>query len=103
MTPGVDPIHYHLLAALLFTIGFLGVILRRNLLVVLMGIEIVLNGVNLTFATFARQQGNEAGQVAALFVLAIAAAEAAVALSLIVLVFRQRGTIDADKLNLLKG
>ncbi len=94
---------YLLLSALLFLIGTLGVLLRRNALVVLMSIEIMLNAVNLSLAALSTARRTVDGQVLALLVMAVAAAEVAVGLALIVTIFRQQGTVDVDDINLLKG
>lgn len=88
--------------AILFGIGLVGVLVRRNLLVLLMCIELMLNAVNLTFVGFARLRGDMAGQGMAFFVIALAAAEAAVGLAIVVAVFRSRRSIYADEVNLLK-
>ncbi len=94
--------HYLALSAILFFIGVFGVLFRRNLIVILMSIELMLNAVNLSFVTFARYVGNVDGQVAAIFVLALAAAEAGIGLAILVMVFRNRSTVQADDLTLLR-
>ena len=91
-----------LLSAVLFATGVVGVLTRRNAVLIFMSIEIMLNAVNLSFVTFAREQGSLHGQVAALFVIAVAAAEVAVGLSIIVAVFRGKETVDVDEINLMK-
>ncbi|MBN1336522.1 MAG: NADH-quinone oxidoreductase subunit NuoK [Deltaproteobacteria bacterium] len=88
---------------LLFTIGVVGVLVRRNLLVVFMSLELMLNAVALAFVGFARARADMDGQVAALFVMAVAAAEVAVGLSLVILLFRTRHTTQLDDLTMLKG
>jgi NADH-quinone oxidoreductase subunit K len=90
------------LSALLFAIGAAGVLLRRNAIVVFMSIELMLNAGNLAFVALARQHGNLDGQIFVFFVLAVAAAEAAVGLAIIIAIYRLRGTVDLDKLDLLK-
>lgn len=95
--------HYVALAAILFTMGLIGVIVRRNMLVVFMCIELMLNAANLTFLAFARQTGSMQGHAVAFFVMAVAAAEAAVGLALVIAVFRTRGTLDVDEISSLKG
>jgi NADH-quinone oxidoreductase subunit K len=90
------------LSAALFTIGTLGVLIRRNIIVIFMSIELMLNAANLAFVTFARQLHSMDGQVIVFFVMTVAAAEAAVGLALIIAVFRSRETINADALNLLR-
>jgi NADH-quinone oxidoreductase subunit K len=90
------------LAALLFTIGALGVLVRRNAIVVFMCVELMLNSANLVFVTFARHHGNLDGQVAAFFVMVVAAAEVVVGLAIIVTIFRTRRSASVDGANLLK-
>ena len=97
------PISWYLaLSAVLFAIGTVGVLVRRNVIVIFMAIELMLNAVNLTFVAFARQFGNVDGQVVVFFVMVVAAAEAAVGLAIIIAAFRNRPTVNADELNLLK-
>ena len=93
---------YLILSALLFTIGAVGVLVRRNVLVMFMCIELMLNAVNLTFVTFGRMLGDLTGQIAVFFVLVVAAAEVVVGLGIIVSIFRRRASADADQINLLK-
>ena len=95
--------HYLILSALLFVIGFLGVLFRRNALVVLMSIELMLNAVNLTFIAFSRFTNNLEGQVMVFFVMAIAAAEAAVGLAIAVSVFKHLGGMHIRLFENLKG
>ena len=99
----VGPEHYLVLSAILFTIGTVGVLTRKNAIVVLMAIEIMLNGANLAFVTFAAARGDLAGFVMVLLVIAVAAAEAAVGLAIIVAMFRHRETVDVGVFNLLRG
>ncbi|HOM82331.1 MAG TPA: NADH-quinone oxidoreductase subunit NuoK [Armatimonadota bacterium] len=99
----VPTVAYLMVGAILFSIGVVGVLVRRNALVVFMSIELMLNAVNLTLASFARQHGHATGQVFVLFVLAVAAAEVAVGLAIIIALFRHRDTLDLDRGNLLKG
>lgn len=97
------PIHYYLsLAAILFSIGMGGVLVRRNALIVFMSIELMLNAANLTFLAFARQRGDDVGHVSAFFVIAVAAAEAAVGLAIVIAVFRARGTLDIPDIRTMK-
>jgi NADH-quinone oxidoreductase subunit K len=97
------PLDYYLiLGAVLFAIGVLGVIVRRDLIVILMSVELMLNAVNLTFVAFARFLGSMAGQVMVLFVMAVAAAEAVIGLAIIISVFRHRQTLDPQEMQLLK-
>jgi NADH-quinone oxidoreductase subunit K len=93
---------YLILSALLFTIGAIGVLVRRNVLVMFMCIELMLNAVNLSFVTFGRMLGDLTGQIAVFFVLVVAAAEVVVGLAIIVAIFRRRTSADADQINLLK-
>src|ERR1700740_3346837 len=98
------PAVYHLsLSALLFTLGMIGVLVRRSALVVFMSVELMLNAVNLTLVTFARVHGAVDGQVLVFFVLVVAAAEVVVGLAIIVDVFRSRETVDIDDVDLLDG
>jgi NADH-quinone oxidoreductase subunit K len=94
--------HVLTLAAILFSIGATGVLLRRNVIVIFMSIELMLNAVNLTFVALARVQGSMDGQVIVFFVMTVAAAEAAVGLAIILAVFSQRRTVNADEINLLR-
>jgi len=94
--------HYLFLSAALFTLGVIGVMFRRNLIVILMSLELMLNAVNLTFIAFARYLGSVEGQIIVLFVMVVAAAEVAVGLAIAVTVFRQRGSINVDEVNLMK-
>jgi len=100
MTP--VPISWFLiLGAVLFTIGTLGVMIRRNVIVIFLSIELMLNAVNLVFVSFARQLHSMDGQVIVFFVMTVAAAEAAVGLAIIISVFRNRETVNVDEFNLL--
>ncbi|MBS0617314.1 MAG: NADH-quinone oxidoreductase subunit NuoK [Spirochaetes bacterium] len=90
------------LGFVLFSIGIVGVITRRNLIVVLMSVEIMLNSVNLLFVTFARSFNENTGQIMVLFVMAIAAAEAAIGLALVIVLYRNRRNIMADSIQNLK-
>lgn len=98
------PVSYYLaLSAIMFVIGVLGVLLRRNALVLFMSLELMFNAANLAFVTFARMNGQLNGQLMVFFVMTVAAAEVAVGLALIVAIFRSRGTIDLDDLHNLRG
>jgi NADH-quinone oxidoreductase subunit K len=90
------------LSALLFSIGGTTVLVRRNAIIVFMGVELMLNATNLAFVTFARQEGNLDGQVIALFVMLVAAAEVVVGLAIIMTIFRTRRSASVDDANLLK-
>ncbi|MDP8255720.1 MAG: NADH-quinone oxidoreductase subunit NuoK [Candidatus Alcyoniella australis] len=94
---------YLLLAALLFVIGMAGVLVRRNAIVIFICIELMLNAVNLTLVTLATRMGQVTGHAFVLFVMAVAAAEAAVGLAIIISLFRNSATIDVERINLLKG
>jgi NADH-quinone oxidoreductase subunit K len=98
----ITPIHYLVLIALLLVIGTVGVLLRRNVVVILMSIELILNAVNINLAVFARMHGQMQGQIFVLAVMAVAVAEAAVGLAVLIALFRNRGTVIADELDLLK-
>ncbi len=95
--------HFITLSAILFSIGVTGVLTRRNLLVILMSIELMLNAANLAFLAFSRFQGNLQGQAIAFFVIALAAAEVTVGLAIVVMVFRHQETVDTADLRYLKG
>lgn len=98
------PVTYYLiLSAILFSMGALGVLIRRNALIVFMSIELMLNAANLAFVAFARQYGQLDGQIFVFFVMTVAAAEVAVGLSLIVAIYRSRNTINVDEISSLKG
>ncbi|MCA9679132.1 MAG: NADH-quinone oxidoreductase subunit NuoK [Myxococcales bacterium] len=94
--------HFLLLAAVLFTIGVAGVLLRRNALIVMMSIELMLNAANMTILTFARMHGDLNGHAFALIVIAVAAAEVAVGLAILVAVFRGRRHVEIDRLTTLR-
>ena len=97
------PLEYYLfLSAIVFAIGVIGVLIRRNLIVVLMSIELMLNAVNLTFIAFSNSLGSMDGQVIVFFVMAVAAAEAVVGLAIIIAVFRHRQSLDPQEMQLLK-
>lgn len=96
--------HYLIVAAILFTIGVLGIFLnRKNVIIILMCIELILLAVNINFVAFATHMGDLSGQVFALFILTVAAAEAAVGLAILVVYFRNRGDIAVEDVNLMKG
>ena len=94
---------YLVVAALVFAIGLFGVLTRRNAVGILLGIELMLNAVNINLVAFARQHGDPVGLLFALFMIAITVAEVAVGLALVIVIFRVRRTIDADRLDLLRG
>ena len=97
------PTWYLLLGALLFTIGAVGLMVRRNPLVMFMCIELMLNAVNLTFVTFARELGDAGGQAVVFFVMVVAAAEVVIGLGIIVAIMRRRPEATADDVSLMKG
>lgn len=94
--------HYLVLAAIIFTLGALGIVIRRNVLVLFMCIELMLNAANLAFVTFSKMHGNLQGQVAVLFIILIAAAEAAVGLAIIIAVFRSFKSVDSTDISELR-
>ncbi|HEY1506846.1 MAG TPA: NADH-quinone oxidoreductase subunit NuoK [Stellaceae bacterium] len=96
--------HYLTVAAILFTLGIFGIFLnRRNVIIILMSIELILLAVNINFVAFSSFLGDLVGQVFAMFVLTVAAAEAAIGLAILVVYFRNRGTIAVEDINLMKG
>jgi NADH-quinone oxidoreductase subunit K len=99
----ITPPYYLVVAALIFTIGAVGLLVRRNVLVMFMCVELMLNAVNLTFVSFAKMLNDIAGQVIVFFTLVVAAAEVAVGLAIIVAIFRRRQGATADDLQALKG
>ena len=94
----VTPNHYLVLSAILFSIGAVGVVLRRNVIVIFMSVELMLNAANLAFVAFARRGGDMNGQAIVFFVMTVAAAEAAIGLAVILAMFRNRETVNADEL-----
>ena len=102
MPSGVPLEYYLVLSAVMFVTGAAGVLLRRNAIVIFMSIELMLNSVNLTLIAFAANMGDQAGQILVFFVMAVAAAEAAVGLAIVVALFRNRQTVQVSDINLLK-
>ncbi|ABD09932.1 NADH dehydrogenase subunit K [Frankia casuarinae] len=98
----MNPANYLILSALLFTIGTVGVLVRRNAIVVFMSVELMLNAVNLTLVTFSRIHGTLDGQIMAFFVMVVAAAEVVIGLAIILSIFRTRRSASVDDVNLLK-
>ena len=94
--------HYLSLAAIVFTIGVIGVLTRRNVLIIFMSIELILNSVNINLIAFSEALKNAIGQVFAVFVITVAAAEAAVGLGIIIALFRNKETVQVDEIDLLK-
>jgi NADH-quinone oxidoreductase subunit K len=102
MTIGLG--HYLTVAAILFTIGVFGIFVnRKNVIVILMSVELILLAVNINLVAFSTHLGDITGQVFALFILTVAAAEAAIGLAILVVYFRNRGTIAVDDINMMKG
>ncbi len=98
------PLDYYLiLSAILFTIGVVGVLIKRNPIVIFMCVELMLNAVNLTFVAFSRYKADLGGQMMVIFVMAVAAAEVAVGLGILVSIFRNRASISVDEIDLMKG
>lgn len=94
--------HYLILSGILFSIGTMGVLVRRNAIVIFMCVEMMLNAVNLTFIAFSKYLGNIDGQIFVFFVMTVAAAEAAVGLALMIAFYKNRESIDVEDLNLMK-
>lgn len=102
MTIGLS--HYLVVAAILFTIGVFGIFInRKNVIIILMCIELILLAVNINFVAFSTHMGDIAGQIFAMFILTVAAAEAAIGLAILVVYFRNRGDIAVEDINLMKG
>lgn len=100
MTVGLE--HFLILSAILFSIGLYGALAKRNAVVILMSIEIMLNAVNIAMVAFSRYGHLITGQVFAIFIMVVAAAEAAVGLAIIIAIYRSRETVDAEKVDLMK-
>jgi NADH-quinone oxidoreductase subunit K len=103
MSPLVPLSYYLALSFVLFSIGLVGMLVRRNVVVMLMAVELMLSGASLALVAYSRARGDETGQVVAFFVMALAAAEAAVGLALIIAVFRHSKTLLADRMTSLRG
>src|SRR5262245_16697466 len=103
MTPTIPVSYYLYVATILFAIGAVGVLIRRNAIVAFMGIELMLNAANLTFVTFARQHADPSGHIYVFLVMAVAAAEVAVGLAIIIAVFRERRVINVDEIRDMHG
>jgi NADH-quinone oxidoreductase subunit K len=101
LTP-VTTIHYLILGAALLLIGTVGVLTRRNIVIILMSIELILNAVNVNLIAFSRHVGNFEGQIFAIFIITIAVAEAAIGLGILIALFRNKETVHADEIDLLK-
>ncbi len=98
----ITTVHYLILSAALLAIGTLGVLTRRNIVIILMSIELILNAVNLNLVAFSRALRNVNGQVFAVFIITVAVAEAAVGLGILIAMFRNKETVQADEIDLLK-
>lgn len=98
----VPPVYFVMVSAVLFSIGMLGVLARRNIIAILLAVEIMLNAANLSFVAFSKMHGDMTGQVVSLFVIAVAASEIAVGLAIVVLLFRREGVLDPSKMELMK-
>jgi len=104
MGAGIELGHYLTVGAILFTLGVFGIFLnRKNIIVILMSVELILLAVNLNFVAFSAQLGDLQGQVFALLILTVAAAEAAIGLAILVIFYRNRGTIAVEDVNMMKG
>ena len=99
----ITTVHYLMLSAALLGIGTIGVLARRNIVIVLMSIELILNAVNINLVAFSTHLGDIVGQIYALFVLTVAASEAAIGLAILVVYFRNRGSIAVEDINLMNG
>jgi NADH-quinone oxidoreductase subunit K len=98
----ITPAHYTILSAALFVIGMIGVLVRRNIIVIFMSIELMLNAVNINLIAYSNQLQNAVGQVFAIFVICVAAAEAAVGLGIILAFYRNKDTVNIDEMNLMR-
>ncbi|MAN77722.1 NADH-quinone oxidoreductase subunit NuoK [Pelagibacterium flavum] len=104
MTPVIGLGHFLTVAAILFTVGVFGIFLnRKNIIIILMSVELILLAVNINFVAFSSHLGDLVGQVFALLILTVAAAEAAIGLAILVIFFRNRGSIAVDDVNMMKG
>jgi NADH-quinone oxidoreductase subunit K len=103
MTGTVPLSAYLILGAVLFAIGVIGVVIRRNALIIFMSIELMLNAVNLTFIAFSKFLGSMDGQIIVFFVMAVAAAEVALGLAIIIALYRNKESVNVDEINLLRG
>jgi NADH-quinone oxidoreductase subunit K len=98
----ITPTHYMILSAALFIVGVIGVLTRRNIIIIFMSIELILNAVNINLVAYSAAQHNVVGQVFAIFVIAVAAAEAAVGLGIILAFYRNKETVNIDEMNLMR-
>jgi NADH-quinone oxidoreductase subunit K len=102
MLQPITTVHYLVLSAALLLVGTIGVLTRRNVVIILMSIELILNAVNINLIAFSRYLGEVSGQIFAIFVIAVAVAEAAVGLGILIALFRNKETVWADEIELLK-
>ncbi len=100
---GIPSSHILVLSLILFSVGLAGVLIRRNIIIMLMGIELMLNAANINFVAFSRQLGDLAGQVFAVFTIVVAAGEVAVGLAILIALFSNKDTINIDQINIMKG
>ena len=98
----ITPLHYQLLSAALFMIGVIGVLMRRNIIIIFMSIELILNAVNINLVALAYQMDDLSGQVFVVFVIAVAAAEAAVGLGILLAFYRNKETVNIDEMTIMK-
>ena len=98
----ITPAHYTILSAALFSVGLIGVLVRRNIIIIFMAIELMLNAVNINLVAYANEVENLVGQVFVVFVIAVAAAEAAVGLGIILALFRNKETVNIDEMNVMR-
>ena len=99
----IPTFYYLVLSLILFTIGIVGMVVRRNFITVLMCVELILNAANINFIAFGRQLGDITGQVFPIFIISIAAAEAAIGLGIIIALVRLKGTVNLDQVNVMEG
>ncbi|MBM62859.1 MAG: NADH-quinone oxidoreductase subunit NuoK [Acidobacteria bacterium] len=99
----ITPAHYTILSAALFSVGLIGVLVRRNIIIIFMAIELMLNAVNINLVAYANEVENLVGQVFVVFVIAVAAAEAAVGLGIILALFRNKETVNIDEMNVMRS
>ncbi len=98
----ITPLHYSLLSAALFMIGVIGVLVRRNIIIIFMSIELILNAVNINLVALAHRMGDLQGQVFAVFIIAVAAAEAAVGLGILLAFYRNKETVNIDEMTIMR-
>ncbi len=99
----VPPVHLMVFSLILFSIGMIGVLTRRNAIIILMSIELIMNAANINFIAFSRQLNNIVGQIFSVFTIAVAAGEAAIGLAIVLALFRNRDTVHVDEIHIMKG